>query len=45
MDPITIVLAVAGIGIGFGASTTIYKRSSGALGRAAEKELKKLVKS
>lgn len=41
MDPITIVLAVAGIGIGFGASTTITKRKLGTAQDAADKELKK----
>jgi len=41
MDPITIVLAVAGIGIGFGASTTITKKKLGSAQDAAEKELKK----
>lgn len=41
MDPITIVLAVAGIGIGFGASTTITKKKLGTAQDAAEKELKK----
>lgn len=44
MDPITIVLAVAGIGIGFGASTTITKRKLGTSQDAAEKELKKAKK-
>ena len=41
MDPITIVLAVAGIGLGFGASTTITKKKLGSAQDAAEKELKK----
>lgn len=41
MDPITIVLAVVGIGIGFGASKTITKRKLGTVQDAAEKELKK----
>jgi ribonucrease Y len=41
MDPITIVLAVAGIGIGFGASNTITKRKLGTAQDAADKELKK----
>lgn len=41
MDPITIVLAVAGIGIGFGTSTAITKKKLGSAQDAAEKELKK----
>ncbi len=41
MDPITIVLALAGLGIGFGASTYSSKRKIGTAQDAAEKELKK----
>lgn len=44
MDPITIVLAVVGIGVGFGASTTITKRKLGTAQDAADKELKKAKK-
>lgn len=41
MDPITIVLAVAGIAIGFGANTVITKRKLGSAQDQAEKELSK----
>jgi ribonuclease Y len=44
MDPITIVLAVAGIGAGYGASTVITKRKIGTAQEQAEKELKKAKK-
>jgi ribonuclease Y len=44
MDPITIVLAIAGIGVGFGGSTVITKRKLGSAEAAAEKELKKAKK-
>jgi len=44
MDPITLVLAVAGIGIGFGASTTIAKRKLGSAQDQAKKELSKAKK-
>ncbi|RTK94962.1 ribonuclease Y [Candidatus Saccharibacteria bacterium] len=44
MDPITILLALAGIGVGFGASTTITKRKLGTAQDAADKELKKAKK-
>lgn len=44
MDPITIVLALAGIGLGFGASTYNNKRKLGSAQDAAEKELKKAKK-
>jgi len=44
MDPITIVLAVAGLAVGFGASTTITKKRVGTAQDAAEKELKKAQK-
>lgn len=44
MDPITIVLAVAGIAVGFGASTTLTKKRLGSAQDAAEKELKKAQK-
>lgn len=41
MDPITIVLALVGIGVGFGASTVVTKRKLGSAEEQAEKELKK----
>ena len=41
MDPITIVLAVAGIGAGFGASTYVSKKKVGSAEERAQKELKK----
>lgn len=44
MDPITIVLAMAGIGVGFGANQIITKRKLGSAEAAAEKELKKAKK-
>ena len=44
MDPITIVLAVAGLAVGFGASTTLTKKRVGSAQEAAEKELKKAQK-
>lgn len=44
MDPITIGLAVAGVAIGFGASTTITKKRLGSSQDAADKELKKAKK-
>lgn len=44
MDPITIVLAVAGIAAGYGASTTITKRKLGTAEAQAEKELTKAKK-
>ena len=44
MDPITIVLAVAGLAVGFGASTTLTKKRVGTAQDAAEKELKKAQK-
>ena len=44
MDPITIVLTVAGLGIGFGASTAVTKKRLGSAQDAAEKELKKAKK-
>jgi ribonucrease Y len=39
MDPITIVLAVAGLGIGFGANTVLTKRKIGSAQEQADKEL------
>jgi len=39
MDPITIVLAVVGIGVGFGASTVVTKQKLGSAEEAAKKEL------
>ncbi len=44
MDPITIVLALAGLGIGFGASTVVTKRKIGSVEEQADKELKKAKK-
>lgn len=44
MDPITIVLAVVGIGVGFGASTAVTKKKLGSAQEAADKELKKAKK-
>lgn len=44
MDPITIVLAMAGVGVGFGANQIITKRKLGSAEAAAEKELKKAKK-
>lgn len=44
MDPITIVLAMAGVGVGFGANQVITKRKLGSAEAAAEKELKKAKK-
>lgn len=44
MDPITIVLALVGIGVGFGASTVVTKRKLGSVEKEAEKELSKAKK-
>ena len=44
MDPITIVLTVVGIGLGFGTSTVVTKRKLGSAQDAADKELKKAKK-
>ena len=44
MDPITIVLALAGIGVGFGASTTVAKRNVGKAQDQAQKQLSKAQK-
>ena len=44
MDPITIVLALAGIGVGFGASTATTKRKLGTAQDQANKELAKAKK-
>ena len=41
MDPITIVLAVVGIGAGYSASTVLTKKKIGSAEEAAKKELKK----
>jgi ribonuclease Y len=41
MDPITIVLAVAGLAVGFGANTVITKRKLGSAQDQAQKELNK----
>jgi ribonuclease Y len=41
MDPITIVLAVAGLAVGFGANTVVTKRKLGSAQDQAEKELSK----
>jgi ribonuclease Y len=44
MDPITIILALAGIGVGFGGSTVITKKKIGSANEQAEKELTKAKK-
>lgn len=44
MEPITIVLAIVGIGAGYGASTVVTKKKLGGAQDAAEKELKKAKK-
>ena len=44
MDPITIVLAVVGIAVGFGANTVVTKRKVGSAQDQAEKELSKAKK-
>ena len=44
MDPIVIVLALAGIGVGFGANQAVTKKKLGSATDAAEKELKKAKK-
>lgn len=44
MDPITIVLAVAGLAVGFGANTVITKRKLGSAQDRADKELQKAKK-
>lgn len=41
MEPISIVLAVVGIGVGFGASTAVTKKRVGTAEERAEKEVKK----
>lgn len=41
MDPITIVLAIAGVGVGFGGSTYVSKKRMGQAEEKATKELKK----
>lgn len=41
MDPITVVLALVGIGIGFGASTAVSKQKLSKADENAQKELKK----
>lgn len=41
MDPITIVLAIVGIGAGFGANTVITKRKLGSAEEQAKKDLRK----
>lgn len=41
MDPITIVLAVAGLAVGFGTNTVLTKRKLGSAQEQAEKELAK----
>ena len=45
MEPITLLLALAGIGVGFGASTVTTKRKLGNAQDQAEKELSKAKKS
>src|SRR5258705_13729359 len=44
MDPITIVLAVAGLAIGFGTNTALTKRKLGSAQDQADKELSKAKK-
>ena len=44
MGPISIILALVGVGIGFGASTVTTKRKLGSAEEAAERELKKAKK-
>ncbi len=44
MDPITIVLGVVGIGVGFGANQVLTRRKIGSAEAAAERELKKAKK-
>ena len=44
MDPITIVLAVAGLAVGFGANTVITKKRQGSAADEAAKELSKAKK-
>ena len=41
MEPISILLALVGIGLGYGASTTLTKRKLGDAEERADKELKK----
>ena len=41
MDPLTIVLAVVGLGVGFGANTAITKKKVGSAEEQAKKELSK----
>ena len=44
MEPITLVLAIAGIAAGFGANQAMTKKKLGSATEAAEKELKKAKK-
>jgi ribonuclease Y len=44
MDPITIVLAVAGLAVGFGTNTVLTKRKVGSAQEQADKELQKAKK-
>lgn len=44
MDPITLVLALAGIGVGYGVSQNVTKRTLGNATEAAEKEIKRAKK-
>lgn len=44
MDPITIVLALAGVAVGVGASTTVTKKKLGSAAEEAKKELQKAKK-
>jgi ribonucrease Y len=44
MDPITIVLAVAGLAVGFGANTVVTKRKVGSAQEQADKEVAKAKK-
>ena len=44
MDPLTILLAIAGIGLGFGASTVVTKKKLGSAEEQAQKDLAKAKK-
>ncbi len=44
MDPITIVLAIAGVAVGFGASTAVTKKKLGSAEEKAQKDLAKAKK-
>lgn len=44
MDPLTILLAIVGIGVGFGGSTALTRKKIGSAGEEAKKELEKAKK-